>query len=243
MSTTPDTAKLVAIGSRFRARYLVQQAGYTLGIAAAEGPNLAALLPTSHLEKTTKLRDDVNAALEDKAIRAAESKHATTLQNEQMHAATVWIRRVGKRCQNAAHLGVAMPADLIRVGSSATVPGMLEQLTRTLALLGEQSAAMNSVGPPTQTLIDEGRTLLLALQQADTTQERARSFDVPAAVETFLAKKGELYIALKIIHNAGHELYAHDLISAAKFNMSILHRRAPSPAEPSPPEPAPPAPA
>ena len=37
MDTQSDTAKYAAIGLRFRGAYLVQQAGYTLGIAALEG--------------------------------------------------------------------------------------------------------------------------------------------------------------------------------------------------------------
>jgi hypothetical protein len=53
-------------------------------------------------------------------------------------------------------------------------------------------------------------------------------------------KKGELYTALKIINNAGYELYVHDLPTASKFNMTILHQRAPLPAAPVPaPAPAP----
>ena len=59
MSTTPDTARLAAIGVRFRAPYLVQQAGYTLGIAAAEGAGLTALLPAGFLDKVAGLPDDV----------------------------------------------------------------------------------------------------------------------------------------------------------------------------------------
>ena len=64
---------------------------------------------------------------------------------------------------------------------------------------------------------------------------------MPAAVTAFCAKKGELYTMLKVINNAGHELYAHNLAEAAKFNMSILHRRGPqaAAAEPVPPAPTP----
>ena len=33
----------------------------------------------------------------------------------------------------------------------------------------------------------------------------------------------------KIVYNAGHTLYAHNLAEAAKFNTSSLHRRSPKP--------------
>ena len=47
---------------------------------------------------------------------------------------------------------------------------------------------------------------------------------------------GELYTALKIINEAGHELHAKDPEASARFNLSILYRRGPSSA-PSPAQP------
>lgn len=87
MSTATETAKLATIGVRFRGAYLVQQAGYTLGIAAAEGEPLAELLPEGHLAKTAQLRDDVDKAAQDKTVRADEAKQTTATQNQHMHEA------------------------------------------------------------------------------------------------------------------------------------------------------------
>ena len=102
---------------------------------------------------------------------------------------------------------------------------------------------MDKIGMPVQTNIDEGRKIFQALQEADSTQERARSADMPAAVSAFNAKKGELYDMLKVINNAGHELYASNPAEAGKFNMSILHRHAPQPPCPKRPRrPQPPKP-
>jgi hypothetical protein len=165
-------------------------------------------LPAGHLGKTAQLRDDVTRAMQDKTVRAAEAKQATNEQNGQMRTATVWVRKVGRRCQNAIHLGIALPPELTRVGRPTTVPGMLEQISKTLGVLGDRAADMDSVGPPTQPLIDDGRKLYQALQQADSVQERARAADLPASVTAFHVKKAELYNALKIINNAAHELYA-----------------------------------
>jgi hypothetical protein len=59
-------------------------------------------------------------------------------------------------------------------------------------------------------------------------------------VANFYARKAELYIGLKIINDAGHELYAHDAASSSRFNLSLLYRRgvsgtsAPAPTPPSP---------
>jgi hypothetical protein len=45
MITTMPKKELIELGERFRAQYLVERAGYTLGIAAAEGEAMSDLLP------------------------------------------------------------------------------------------------------------------------------------------------------------------------------------------------------
>ena len=94
-----------------------------------------------------------------------------------------------------------------------------------------------------QALIDEGRKLCDALIAADGSQEVARASSLPKVVADFYARKAELYVGLKIINDAGHELYAHDPASSSRFNLSLLYRRGVSgtaaPA-PTPPTPAPP---
>jgi hypothetical protein len=220
---------------------LVQQAGYTLGLAALVGTPLAGKLPPNFLDRTAVVRDDVDKAMQDKTVRTAESRQATSVQNQCQRDGKIWVRGLGKRCQSGIQLGVNLPPELGRVSSPATVPGMLEQMSKTLSLLAEHAPDMEKIGLPVQTHIDEGRKIFAALQAADSTQERARSADMPAAVAAFCAKKGELYSMLKVINNAGHELYANNPAEAGKFNMSILHRHAPPVAEPAP-SPTPPAP-
>jgi hypothetical protein len=74
-------------------------------------------------------------------------------------------------------------------------------------------------------------------------REQTRAATVPAAVDDFNAKKGLLYMGLKIIIHAGHELYARDRKKAANYNLSILNGRSTqSTTEPIPPEPTPPEP-
>ena len=124
-----------------------------------------------------------------------------------------------------------------------TVPAAIAQAQRLLSLLGEHAPVMDKVGAPTQPLIDEGRKLCDALIAADSTQEVARASALPKAVADFYARKAELYTGLKIINDAGHELYAHDPASSSRFNLSLLYRRGVSgtaaPA-PTPPTPVPP---
>ena len=103
---------------------MVEQSGYTLGVAA-----------------------------QDKTVLAAEAKPATTTQNQRQRDATVWVRGVGKRCQSAMQLGAPLAPELEKVSSPATVPGMLDQVQRTLSLLGKHAADMDKVGLPVQSHI------------------------------------------------------------------------------------------
>jgi hypothetical protein len=142
----------------------------------------------------------------DATVRTSEARQATSTQNQQHYAAKIWVRGVGKRCQSAMQLGAPLAPELEKVSSPATVPGMLEQVGKTLSLLGKYAADMDKVGLPVQMHIEEGRKIYQALQEADSVQERTRASDMPAAVTAFCAKKGELYTMLKVINNAGHEL-------------------------------------
>jgi hypothetical protein len=218
--------ELTKLGVRFRASYLLQQAGYTLGIAAADGTPLAALLPQGYLDEVGVARDDVVKASQDKANVASESKQATSTQEALVRAAKVWRRKAAKRAQRALRQGANIPEELTHVGRAQSVPVLLGQVGKALALLSSHASAIDAAGPPTQPLIDEGTALRDALQQADARQEQARLSELPASVRAFYAKKGELYTGLKVINDAGHELHAQDAQTAAKYNLAILHRHA-----------------
>jgi hypothetical protein len=124
------------------------------------------------------------------------------------------------------------------------VPALIEQAQRKLSLLGQHAPAMDKVGAPTQPLIDEGRALCEALIAADRSQEVKRASSLPKAVADFYALKAELYFGLKMINDAGHELYRSDPARSSRFNLSLLYRRnvsstaAPETAAPAEPPPA-----
>ena len=225
MITKQTASELVTLGGRHRAAYLIPQAGYTLGIATADGDALAALLPAGFLEALAVVRDDVDKARQDKAAIAAEAKQATSTQNEQLRALKVWRRKASNRARRVVRAGGSVPAELVLIGSNQSVPAILDQTSKVLSLLAENAATLATMGPAVEPLIEEGRKLYQALDQADTTQEKVRASELPASVVSFYAKKGELYTGLKIINDAGHELHAHDAQAAAKYNLSILYRR------------------
>ena len=172
------------------------------------------------------------------AVSAAEAKLTTGTQNSAARALKVWGRGAVARASAAIRTGVSIPDEMTRPLNARTVPAAVAQAQRLLSLLTEHAPAMDKVGAPTQPLVDEGRKLCEALIAADSSQEVTRGSALPVA--NFYARKAELCIGLKIINDAGHELYAHDAASSSRFNLSLLYRRgvsgtsAPAPTPPSP---------
>lgn len=239
MITRQSQLQLAALGSRHRAAHLVQQAGYTLGVAALAGTPLAGLLPPNFLEEAAQVRDEVDKLRQDKTAVAAEAKLATGTQNSAAREVKEWRRAVAARCLRGVHAGLALPDQLTQVGSERTVPNVLEALSNAIRLLKENAAALATIGPDVTPLIELGTKLYQALDHAENTQEQTRSAQLPAAVDAFNAKKGELYAALKIINEAGHELYSKDPEASARFNLSLLYGRTRAASAPDVPPPAP----
>jgi hypothetical protein len=239
ITSLPDT-ELVAMGARLRAPYLLQQANYAIELARSEGERLAKVTAPGLVDKVAKVRDKVTQAFEDKTVKAAESKLATEAEGSAMRSLKEWGRRAVARSSAAVRAGALISEAMRQAPSARTVPAWVAQAQRMLSLLGEHAPAMDKVGAPTQSLVDEGRRLLDALIAADGNQELTRASEMPAAVSTFYARKAELYLGLKMLNDAGHELHAHDPQSSSRFNLSLLYRRrvagttAPQPSPPSP---------
>lgn len=233
--------ELVAIGLRLSGGYLVRQAGYTLGIAAAEGPELEKLLRPGFLAEVANAGDAVAKAMQDRAIAAADAKLSTDAQNEGIRELKVWRRKVAKHTRRALLSGAKIPEELTNLGRAQAVARILAEANKTLGLLTEHAATIETMCPGTQSLIEEGHRIYDIAGKADSAQEQSRTADLPASVAEFSAKKGDLYLGLKIINEAGLQLHAHDPQNASKYNLSILyHNTRSSTTPPTPPTPAPP---
>lgn len=231
-------SELTAIGLRLSGAYLVRQAGYTLGIAAADGAELEKLLRPDFMVEVGHTNDDVAKAMQDRAIAGFEAKQSTGVQNESLRDLKIWRRKVAKHARRAALSGTKVPDELTNMARSQAVARILEDANKALGLLAEHVAQIDTACPGTQALIDEGTKIYGSVAKADSAQEQSRTADLPAAVAAFNAKKGALYIGLKIINEAGHQLHAADTQNAGKYNLSILYRNrssaAPAPAPVSP---------
>jgi len=237
MITDIAVEKLVAFGEPLRASYLVEQAGYTLGIAAEDGAPLAALLPDGYLAEVQAEAAAVRAAAAERAMADDEVKAATRAQNQALRDAKVWRRAVVQRGRRMQRLGRTVPEVLTRIPRVSGVPEMARQINEMIAALAANLEVMG--GSAAAPLLENGRRLAGLLGSADAEQERKRLAALPEKVREFYASKGRLYIGLKVINDAGHELHADNPAAAARYNLRILHRRPGSkPATPAAPAPA-----
>ena len=222
MITTLPHDELLELGARHRADYLVEQSGYTLGLAAKDGAPLAALLPKGYLTEMKEAQQKLTEALKDKALMAEESKNATGAQNEAFAKAKVWRRKAMYRSRRAARMGTKMPEELTKPGDVRSVPALAGQLDRMVKLL---ESVITSNSTENAVLIKEGAALTVTLKTADAAQELKRLKELPDAVKGFYLQKGTLYVGLKVINDAGRELHAENPEQATVYNLSILRRR------------------
>ena len=222
MITEISREKLIEVGSRFRADYLVDQAGYTLGIAALDGKALEGLLPGGFMDDVRAALENVGSARKDKALMKAESEEATQVQNESFKQAKIWRRKVAKRAKNAAEMGKSIPDGLIKISHARTVPALQGQIAEMVKLF--EANIPNLHGQGLDKLLEEGKRLETGLREKDTAQEVKRFKSLPDSVAEFYYQKGLLYTGLKIIDNGGHELHSDEAGAAAKYNLDILNR-------------------
>lgn len=214
--------QLIAMGARLRAGYLIEQYGYTIGVAAGDGTALTAILPQGFLNDTREVAEQVSADMKDRMLLAAEAKDATRVQNAALQQAKVWRRKVAMRAMSARRLGANLPDGLCRITQVRLVPAMASQLEGMVKLLEANAKALS--GADITRLIADGKALLTALRTADADQEVKRMKALPIAVREFYAAKGTLYVCLKAINDAGQSLHADKPELAHRYNLSILHR-------------------
>jgi hypothetical protein len=225
MITELSQDELVELGSGLRASYLTEQAGYTFGLAAEDGTAIADLLPEGFLKEASDARDAVQAALQDRRLMDDDSRSAGEANRKAYKDAKVWRRKVLHRCTSAKRAGKAIPDGLLHAGRVANGPLLLQQITEMTKQLEAALPLLDGKGK--DALLAEGKALCAAMSSTDASQELKRLKSLPDSVRIFRAQKGLLYIALKRINDAGAELHAASAISAARYSLSILHRRAP----------------
>ena len=99
---------LRALGQPLRRDYLLEQADYSLAVATADSPELAALLKEGFLAALAEVRNEVARSLDDKSVAAAEAKLATGTQNVSARNLKLWGRAAVERVSGARRAGVRL---------------------------------------------------------------------------------------------------------------------------------------
>ena len=222
MITNLPKDELLTLGARYRANYLAEQAGYTLGLAAAEGQPLAFLLPEGYLTELKDAAEKMSDSAKDRALAEAESKEASKSQTAEMQRAKVWRRAVAHRALMAKRTGKEVPDGLTAYSSIKSVPAMAGKLEAMVKLLEANLASLYGSG--LQELLAKGKSILEALRSVDAEQELKRLKSLPDAVREFYVSKGTVYIGIKAVNDAGHALYADQPDLSSRFNLIILYR-------------------
>ena len=222
MITELTKAEVTEIGARNRASYLLEQYGYTMGLAKMDGDALAELLPAGYLDEVAAEADEVSSSRKDKTLAAEESKGSTQQVNDLIRQAKVWRRTVVARAQRAKKLGKKVPDALLSSDSVTGVPNIAAQMEKMLKLV--EANADNLPGTSLKPILTEGQTIVDGIKAIDADQEVKKLKSLPEAVRNFYYHTGLLFTGIKVINDAGRELHAHDPSAAAKYNLSILYR-------------------
>ncbi|MBI2900188.1 MAG: hypothetical protein HYY17_08380 [Planctomycetes bacterium] len=224
----------IGIGNRLPANLLAEQAKYTLALAREDLARLQRYGVTREtITRGEELKERIEALLEDRSVADQESKDATGGQNAASAVAKSWLRRailIGQMAFDDDPKKVEAFVKGPKIGLS--VSKLAGKMKAVLALLKPGAAKVSKFGGDAA-FVKQGKELLAALEEADAAQETGRT-KLPKATEDFYVAKAELYFVLKQINRAGYAVYVDDRVSAGRYNLAILHRRAPARAEARP---------
>lgn len=212
--------ELLIIGARVPAERLVAQAAHTLRTAAREGRNMERVLPRGYLAEVRRCLEEVSQAQRQREIREVERRHLDEVVAEAFHEAKVWRRHVAHRIQEALHLGIPVWEELVRIREARTAETLSQNLIAMVELLEPHIGQLP--GQDWKAVLDRGRRLAETLD-ATLAASRLHLHRLPESVREYYAAKGRLYMALKVINDAGWSLHSDSGAEAARFNLDILY--------------------
>ena len=224
MSITDPTA-LATIGNRLHGGSLIEQAMATRTTVLADLDQLKArkLLGDEDIASLDAQIAEAHRVLEARTLAASEARvqtHAktTALQDLKADRTTLW------NCFKSVFWNTPELNEFQRdTYQGKSTAKFCADLSRKLTFAKKHVEVLKTVGAD-QTFLTSMETKLRALEASAGSQEAVINA-LPESTEQWNICKGRLYLALKRINNAGRALYAKDPISAAKYTLTILHRR------------------
>ncbi len=222
MITKQSRSSVIELGSRNNGGYLLEQYGFTIGLARLDGTALADLLPDGYLDEVQQAADEVHAARKQKALVAEESKNSTENVNRILRESKVWRRTMVSCATKARRMGEDIPDGLLKADNLQGVAAVSRRMDEMVKLAEASQDVLH--GKTIKALVKEGQELCVKIGEVDSEHDLKRLKELPEAVQNFYYQKGLLYIGIKVINDAGRQLHAGNPTSAAKYNLSILYR-------------------
>jgi hypothetical protein len=222
MITKIGKDEVIAYGARNRASYLLQQFGYTMGIARLDGDPLVQHLTPTYLDEVDACAERLREAQKNKVVAEEEAKDSTQHVSDVMSRAKTWRTKVVKRAKKSKLMSFEVPDTLLTLHRAESVPAVAVQMDAMVKLLETKSEELPGV--PLEPVIKEGKALVASIRELDQLQEVKRIKTLSSTVRDFYYEKGLLYLGLKAINEAGRELHADNKAEAAKYDLSILYR-------------------
>ncbi len=214
---------LTGLGVRFRAAHLVEQASYTLELAAQDGRALDGLLPAGYVSEVRRIVNSILGAMAFPDVVAGEAREVAQASSKELRAARSWRRKIARRAVRARTIGREVPDVLTRVSDVDTAAAVAAQLSAMLAWVETDPDLLP--GDDIGALIKEGKKLVAQLGNGKVSEQAARLAALPATDQKFSEEKGLLFVGLRVINDAAQELHLRDRKAAERFNLDILRRR------------------
>jgi hypothetical protein len=214
---------LTGLGARFSGAHLLEQATYTLELAANDGKAIDRLLPNGYVAEVRRLVGSVLATLATPAIAAGEERELDEANSQPIREARKWRRKVARRASRARVIGRDVPDVLVRLNDVDCSAAVATQVSSMLAWLETEPDLLP--GQDVAEIITSGKALAKQLARERVTEHAARLAGLPLGDQRFCEEKGELYVGLRVINDAGKELHAGNRTAASRYNLAVLSRR------------------
>ncbi len=221
MLTKVSSNDLVKVGCRIPSDRLLDQVEQTMKVVTKEQKALQDLLPKGFIEEIKRVQADLQTSRASAQIRDREREDSNRFEHKAFHEAKVWRRQVASRAQRAIHLGEPVDEALANVSPAPTENALAAEVNRMLSLLERQGDHLP--GQQVDKLIQRGKSIAETLGPSSLQEIEKRVATLQEPVKQFYSRKGELYLALKAINDAGRELHADSPTAAAAYNLEKLY--------------------
>jgi len=212
------------IGAWFSTQRMIEQGNVSVAVARAHAEDLGKKFPAAKVDELAGLVGQIQSQFETQAEAKTAYATGNVPVDEWITRAKAWLSDAIAAADNAFEEDPVLQDQFhkdTKIGRS--VPKIAGRLQALLTLAETHKAALTEWGFGDGE-IQEGRTILQGLTNADTEQEQAVR-NMPKETQALNVIKGKAYLLLKRLARAGRRTYKDDPAMQDKFSLSILRRK------------------